>query len=66
MEDDGIRSLEDPWNYNAQLCATLTELGIPFIEIGDNVRDMLERVEMVERHLPPMYVEPLDIRSYLD
>ncbi|GJE97877.1 AAA domain-containing protein [Phanerochaete sordida] len=51
LEDDGIRSLEDPWNYNAHLRATLTELGIPLIEIGEDVKDLDQRVDIVRKHL---------------
>lgn len=51
LEDDGTRSLEDPWNYNAHLRDTLTELGITFIEIGDKAKDIAERVEIVRRYL---------------
>lgn len=51
LEDDGVRSLEDPWNYNNHLCSTLRELSIPFIEIDESVRDLSERVKLVEAHL---------------
>ena len=51
LKDDGIRSLEDPWNYNIHLCSTLTELGIPFVEISAEMRDLTDRVEYVRGHL---------------
>ena len=52
LVDDGVRSLEDPWIYNRRLCSTLQELDIPYIEIGESVRDLSERVKLVKSHLP--------------
>ncbi|KIP05131.1 hypothetical protein PHLGIDRAFT_74753 [Phlebiopsis gigantea 11061_1 CR5-6] len=51
LEDDGVRSLEDPWKYNSHLCSTLTELDIPFIEISADMRNLKDRVEYVRGHL---------------
>ncbi|KAI8968820.1 AAA domain-containing protein [Trametes punicea] len=47
IEDDGIRSLEDPWRYNEALVATLRELDIPYVTIGENIKDIRERVDLV-------------------
>ncbi|KAL4246290.1 P-loop containing nucleoside triphosphate hydrolase [Abortiporus biennis] len=49
--DDGVRSLEDPWRYNQILARTLDELGVPFVELGEGIRDLRERLEIVKRHL---------------
>lgn len=51
IEDDGVRSLSDPSNYYAQLCDLLTELGIAFVEIDENMKDLTRRVEFVKHHL---------------
>ncbi|KAI0684614.1 AAA domain-containing protein [Cytidiella melzeri] len=51
IEDDGVRSLDDPSNYHTQLCNILSELGISFVKIGDNMRNLTRRVEFVEEHL---------------
>ncbi|EKM53817.1 uncharacterized protein PHACADRAFT_211456 [Phanerochaete carnosa HHB-10118-sp] len=57
LQDDGIRSLEDPWNYNAHLRTTLTELGIPFVEIGEELKDIAERVEIASE-VKHAHIEP--------
>ncbi|KAH9833399.1 AAA domain-containing protein, partial [Rhodofomes roseus] len=44
MRDDGVRSLEDPWNYNKELFATLEELNIPYMTIGADLKDIDSRV----------------------
>lgn len=49
--DDGIRSLKDPIHFNAFFCNTLEKLGIPFIEIQPNVREIQARVAFVRKHL---------------
>lgn len=49
--DDGIRSLEDPVKYNDVLLATLNELEVPFIEIGQEIRSIQDRVQVVKRVL---------------
>ena len=55
--DDGIRSLEDPLRYNEVLIATLHELGIRFVEMGESIRDINERVNFVKRCLVGRYVQ---------
>ncbi|KAI0359483.1 hypothetical protein OH77DRAFT_1395516 [Trametes cingulata] len=47
FEDDGVRSLEDPWKYNETLFRTLEELGIPYVTIGEETKDISARVEFV-------------------
>ncbi|KAI0343648.1 hypothetical protein BDW22DRAFT_1356136 [Trametopsis cervina] len=51
LEDDGIRSLDDPSSYHTTLCNLLTELNIPFIQIDEEMKDLTERVLFVENHL---------------
>lgn len=51
FHDDGVRSLEDPWEYNEQLYATMTELNIPFVTIGEERKDLRERVEFLKQFL---------------
>lgn len=45
--DDGVRSLEDPERYNYFLRGLLHELEIPYIEIGQETKDLRARVELV-------------------
>ncbi|KAI0333201.1 hypothetical protein GY45DRAFT_1245171 [Cubamyces sp. BRFM 1775] len=47
LEDDGVRSLEDPERYNSVLFATLRELGIPYVTIGTEMKDICARVDFV-------------------
>ncbi|KZT63462.1 hypothetical protein DAEQUDRAFT_733789 [Daedalea quercina L-15889] len=47
IRDDGVRSLEDPWQYNKQLFATLEELNIPYVTIGADLKDIDSRVAFV-------------------
>ena len=54
--DDGIRSLQDPLNYTAQLCLILTELDISFIVIPEELKNLDERVALVKSHLIPRLV----------
>ena len=49
-EDDGVRSLEDPWAYNTTLFQTLQDLQVQYIEIGEETKDLKERVEHVLAH----------------
>jgi predicted ATPase len=51
IEDDGVRSLDDPTNYYTQLCELLTELGIWFVDIGEEIKDLSQRVQFVLDHL---------------
>ncbi|KAH9888526.1 AAA domain-containing protein [Cubamyces lactineus] len=51
LEDDGVRSLEDPGRYNSVLVATLRELGIPYVTIGTETKDIRARVNLVLEHL---------------
>ena len=43
--------MKDPVNFNTHLCDTLEDLGIPFIEIQPNVREIQARVAFVRKHL---------------
>ena len=45
--DDGVRSLEDPWRYGEALHDTLADLAIPYVTLGNDVRDIAERVDRV-------------------
>ncbi|KAI0919369.1 hypothetical protein AcW1_003921 [Taiwanofungus camphoratus] len=45
IQDDGVRSLEDPWKYNGKLIETLKALRIPFVQIGERMKDIQARVE---------------------
>lgn len=47
LEDDGVRSLEDPWKYNIRLREMLTTLDIPFEEIAETTKDLSRRVDLV-------------------
>jgi len=47
IKDDGVRSLENPWNYNKHLFATLEELNIPYVTIGADLKDLDSRVAFV-------------------
>lgn len=49
IKDDGVRSLEDPWQYCNYLRDTLRELTIPFREVGEDVKDIDDRVRLVRR-----------------
>ncbi|OCH91053.1 hypothetical protein OBBRIDRAFT_753829 [Obba rivulosa] len=51
LTDDGVRSLEDPWKYNEVLTTMLHNLGIPFIQIGEETKDIGTRVELVRNCL---------------
>ncbi|KAI0653603.1 AAA domain-containing protein, partial [Cubamyces menziesii] len=47
LEDDGVRSLEDPERYNRVLFATLRELGIPYVKLGAEMKNIRARVDLV-------------------
>ncbi|KAI0364831.1 hypothetical protein BV20DRAFT_955415 [Pilatotrama ljubarskyi] len=47
LEDDGVRSLEDPWKYNDALFSTLEELRIPYVTIGEETKAIDARVDFV-------------------
>ncbi|KAI0318241.1 AAA domain-containing protein [Amylostereum chailletii] len=47
--DDGIRSLEDGARCHAMFKKILGELGIPFMDMGENCRWLEERVAFVRR-----------------
>lgn len=49
-EDDGIRSLEDPWAYTSCLFQILRDLEIPWVEIGDEMKDLNGRVKLVKTY----------------
>ncbi|OSX61367.1 hypothetical protein POSPLADRAFT_1046788 [Postia placenta MAD-698-R-SB12] len=51
FEDDGVRSLEDPRVYNTHLFAVMEELGIPFVCIGEERKDIRDRVDFVRELL---------------
>ncbi|KAH9941432.1 AAA domain-containing protein [Amylocystis lapponica] len=51
VQDDGVRSLEDPRRYSERLVAMLNELGISFTELGADIKDIKERVEFTKRAL---------------
>ncbi|KAH9925900.1 AAA domain-containing protein [Epithele typhae] len=51
LEDDGVRSLEDPWKYSGALRSTLDSLGISRMTLGKEVKSLEERVELVCRKL---------------
>ncbi|KAG8926329.1 hypothetical protein FRC02_008963 [Tulasnella sp. 418] len=46
--DDGVRSLEQRGLFNQELMELLSELKIPFKEIGPEVKDLQERVKLVQ------------------
>lgn len=54
MEDDGVRSLEDPRRYGDALQRILGELGIAYTTLGESVKDLYERVAVVEGELARM------------
>ncbi|KZT10827.1 uncharacterized protein LAESUDRAFT_809721 [Laetiporus sulphureus 93-53] len=58
MIDDGVRSLEDPWIYLQTLHATLDELKIPYIVIGEDTRDINHRVGLVRHYLKNSHSTP--------
>ncbi|KAI0740539.1 AAA domain-containing protein [Earliella scabrosa] len=62
IEDDGVRSLEDPWRYARELKKTLDNLAIPYIALGVETKDLLERVELVTSRLFAAAVEH-DVQS---
>jgi hypothetical protein len=45
--DDGVRSLYNPWEATEVFRKKLTELGISYNEIGENILDINERVDWV-------------------
>lgn len=47
--DDGVRSLEQHERCIVVFREVLTELGIPFSELGEEMKDLGERVEWVKR-----------------
>ncbi|KAI0077241.1 hypothetical protein K474DRAFT_1116053 [Panus rudis PR-1116 ss-1] len=49
--DDGVRSLEDPWNYVDTLRRFLEEYDIPFWEISESVKSLVERVALTKEYL---------------
>ena len=51
LEDDGVRSLEDPERYNRVLFTTLRELGIPYVKLGAEMKNIRARVDLVLSHL---------------
>ena len=51
IEDDGVRSLEDPQKYGNVLQHILEELGIAYISLGELVKDLGERVTCVKKEL---------------
>lgn len=51
IHDDGVRSLEDPWEYNEALFTTLKQLDIPYVVIGQEKKDILARVGFVMERL---------------
>lgn len=51
FEDDGVRSLEDPRVYNTHLFAVMEELEIPFVCIGEERKDIRDRVDFVRELL---------------
>ena len=53
IEDDGVRSLEDPWKYTRALYATLSALKIPWKSIGVERKSLKERVEFVGKLVEP-------------
>lgn len=48
-EDDGVRSLYNPWEVTAVFEKKLMELAIPYNKIGDNILNINERVDWVMR-----------------
>ncbi|EMD32885.1 hypothetical protein CERSUDRAFT_87609 [Gelatoporia subvermispora B] len=49
--DDGVRSLEDPWRYNSALMKTLDGLEIPYVQIGEETKNIQARIEFVLSYL---------------
>ena len=47
IEDDGVRSLEDPWKYSQVLHATLAELHIPWMVLGAETKNLQARVDCI-------------------
>ncbi|PIL29508.1 hypothetical protein GSI_08316 [Ganoderma sinense ZZ0214-1] len=54
IEDDGVRSLEEPQRYSEGLQRILSELGIAYIALGESVKDLDERVSFVTGKLARM------------
>ena len=57
IEDDGVRSLEDPWRYTRELKKMLDNLAIPYMTLGVETKDLLERVGLVTSRLFAAAVE---------
>ncbi|RPD58075.1 hypothetical protein L227DRAFT_577438 [Lentinus tigrinus ALCF2SS1-6] len=51
LVDDGVRSMEDPRRYGEALHSTLAEFEIPYITLGEAMRDISQRVDYVVRYL---------------
>ncbi|KAM5545224.1 hypothetical protein V8D89_001335 [Ganoderma adspersum] len=51
IEDDGVRSLEDPLRYGNVLRHMLDELGITYITLGESMKDLREREAYVMEEL---------------
>ncbi|PVG01696.1 hypothetical protein CPB86DRAFT_683379, partial [Serendipita vermifera] len=49
IEDDGIRSLYDPYEVTSYFRDVLERLGMEWHEIGENIKDLQERVDWVLR-----------------
>lgn len=67
--DDGVRSLEDPWEYLGELFNTLKELDIPYFELGEPVKNLQERVRLVRRYSSQVSAErgdPVDGNGAVD
>ena len=62
IEDDGVRSLEDPWKYARELKKTLDNLAIPYMTLGVETKYLLERVGLVTSRLFAAAVEH-DVQS---
>jgi predicted ATPase len=46
-QDDGVRSLYDPFGVTDYFRATLEQLGIAYNELGEEIKDLNERVDSV-------------------
>ena len=51
--DDGVRSLEDPWEYLDELFRILKELQIPYVQIDAKTKGLRDRLNLVKRWLDP-------------
>lgn len=56
--DDGVRSLYDPWVVTAVFRRVLRELNIPYLELGENIKDLRQRVEWA--------IDVADLRQYVE